>query len=48
MRKDLFIDTGALDLTAAERKNNELDVFNVNPEIGKVKSMAIAYLRVAN
>ena len=48
MRKDLFIDTASLDLTDAERKKNELDVFNVNPEIGKVKSMAIAYLRIAN
>ena len=48
MRGDLFVDTALVKLTDAERKRNSLDIQGVNPEIGRVKTMALTYLRVAN
>lgn len=48
MRADLFVDTALVKLTDAERKRNFLNIQGVNPEIGKVKTMALTYLRIAN
>lgn len=47
-RGDLFIDSNLLNLDAGERKRAQLEIYDVNPEIGNVKTMTLAYLRIAN
>jgi len=48
MRTSVFIDTKFLSIRDNDRKKSELLFDSVNPDIGKISSMSLVYLKIAN